>query len=254
MAVMAVAAVSQQSLAQSQDEYCEYGSRTVLFLLDRTMIYDAKDRELISEGVNRILPRLQVGDRFVLQSITSDYVMGDRAFDRCMPGCPSGTSFFSKYLGQCNSVKASADKSRFNAALGDVFRGYLREIAEYGRSDIVRSISEVTRSIARNRGPETIRRDLGEVYVFSDLLENSEDFPWPTIIAKDPNGLVKEMDSMGLVPDFQGATISVFGYGRLHDRERTALNTITDRRLRDFWSMYFEIGEAGSYSIDNRFE
>ena len=242
-------------------DYCEYGARTVLFLVDRTMAYDENDRRLMSEGVNKIVPRLQTGDRLVVQSITSDYVYGERTFDRCVPGCPTGTNFFSKFVGSCNTVEASADHRRFITGLTGVFRRFLAEEDEYDRSDIVRSVAGITRAIVRMQQrekrahPDDERdRRLGELYVFTDLLENSDEFPWPTIVTKEPDSLVEYMESRELLPDFQGASITVFGYGRLHDKDRNALNSPTDIRLRRFWSTYFETGGAGSYTIGNRLE
>ena len=242
-------------------DYCEYGSRTVLFLVDRTMVYDDNDRRLMSEGLNKIVPRLQTGDRLVVQSITSDYVYGERTFDRCVPGCPSGTNFFSKFVGSCNTVEASADHRRFITGLTYVFRRFLAEEDEYRKSDIVRSVSGIIQGIVQMQQREeradpadTRDRRLGELYVFTDLLENSDEFPWPTIVTKEPDSLVAYMKSKDLLPDLQGASITVFGYGRLHDKDRVALNSTTDIRLRRFWSAYFEAGGVGSYTIGNRLE
>lgn len=243
----------------SASEYCDYGSRTVLLLVDRTMAYDANDKTLMNEGVGKIVPRLKVGDRVVVQSITSDYVYGERKFDRCVPGCPEGTNLIDRYFGQCNTVQANADYRRFRSGLTKVFRAFLSEQAEYRRSDILRSMAGIASAIEQMQQQETRRADqerrsLGQVYAFTDLLENSEEFPWPTIVTKQPDDLVDHMGSMGLLPNLQGASVTVFGYGRLHDKERSALNSTTDRRLRRFWSAYFDAGVVGSYRIGNRLE
>ncbi len=245
--------------ATADPEYCDYGSRTVLFLVDRTMAYDTNDKTLMNEGVGKIVPRLTVGDRVVVQSITSDYVYGERKFDECVPGCPEGTSLFDRYLGQCNTVAANADYKRFRRSLTNVFRGFLSEQAEYRRSDILGSIAGVSSAVEQmhrqeRRPADQERRSLGDVYLFTDLLENSEDFPWPAIVAKEPAGLVDYIRSRELLPNLQGASITVFGYGRLHDKERSPLNATTDQRLRRFWSTYFEAGAAGSHRIGNRLE
>ena len=257
--VVALAVWLTADSASADSEYCDYGSRTVLFLVDRTMAYDTNDKTLMNEGVGKTVPRLTVGDRVVVQSITSDYVYGERKFDQCVPGCPEGTSLIDRYLGQCNTVEANADYRRFRRGLTSVFRGFLSEQVEYRRSDILRSIAGVASAIEQmhrqeRRPADQERRSLRAVYVFTDLLENSEEFPWPAIVTKEPEGLVDYMRSRELLPNLQGASITVFGYGRLHDKERSPLNSTTDLRLRRFWSTYFEAGAAGSHRIGNRLE
>ena len=169
--------------------YCEYGTRTILILFDRTMLYDARDQELILESLDEFSGRLKAGDRVVVHTITSDYVYGKKAYDQCVPGCP-GEGLFDKLTTGCSPASAKRDRRNFDGHLALVVAKFLKSSVEYTHSDIIRSIALVSESLSQDQRDDSRgNRKLSEVHLFSDLLENSVDLPWPTVVTKEPEAL-----------------------------------------------------------------
>ena len=158
-------------------DYCSYGNHASLILVDRTTSYDDLDKNVFAAGL-RIVDGLGTGDRVIIHAIKADFVRGERAFDHCMPGCPK------KGLRLALQCPSRADRTTFVRDLAITARHLLDNPLEFPRSDIARSIARVTSSI---RSPvDSASPNLVEVYLFSDLIENSTELPWPAIVNSPP--------------------------------------------------------------------
>ena len=232
-------------------EYCSYGNHASLILVDRTTSYDDLDKNVFAAGLSKIVDRLETGDRVIIHAITADFVRGERAFDRCMPGCPK-KGLLGWLFSECRDLRARADRTTFVRDLAITARHLLDNPLEFPRSDIARSIARVTSSIGS--AVDSANPNLVAVYLFSDLIENSTELPWPAIVNSPPRILVERLTSLGIRPDLAGAKVRAFGFGRFHDKERTPLRPVTEAKVRDFWTLFLSEGGASEVSIDQRLE
>ena len=228
-------------------DYCAYGNRANLILVDRTTAYDNLDKEVFAAGLTRIVDEFETGDRVIVHAITANFVQGERPFDRCVPGCPQ-KGFLDWLFSKCRDLQARANRTNFVRDFALTARRLLDDLREYPRSDIARSIARVTKAIDNAMDP--VDQPLANVYVFSDLIENSTELPWPTIIELPPANLVDQLKTLGIQPKLGGANVYVFGFGRFHDKSRTPLRSVTESKVRDFWSLFFSEGGASDVHIE----
>ena len=237
---------------EAAQEYCLPGGRTSLIFIDRTTPYDNRDKKVFTSGIQKIVDRFQFGEKVIVFTINDNYVESQKTFDKCFPGCPE-ENVWSWFLGNCRAFEARADRANFVRDLAINIRQLLDDVQEYPRSDIARTIARVTEAISQGIGR---RPDgaLSSVFVFSDLIENSVEFPWPSIVRTDAESTIKKMIALNSLPSLSGAEVYVFGFGRFHNKERTPLRTETENRTRNFWSAYFMAGGASSIFIGSQLE
>ena len=232
-------------------DYCSYGSHTRLVLVDRTTSYDDLDKRVFAAGLSKIVDGFETGDRVIVHAITADFVRGERAFDECMPGCPK-KGLLGWLFSECRDLQARADRTSFVRDLAITARGLLDNPREFPRSDIARSIARVTSSI--HSPVDSANASLGQAYIFSDLIENSTELPWPAIVNSSPQLLVERLTSLGIRPELAGAKVWVFGFGRFHDKERTPLRVDTETKVRNFWTLFLTEGGASEVNIEQNLE
>jgi hypothetical protein len=229
-------------------DYCEFGASRTLIFVDRTTRFDDRDREIFAEGLVKIVKRLGTGEEVVLQTIQDDYSASRREFGSCYPGCLPGT-LLDEVFGRCNEVIARDDRDKFEAELNERGKALLTNTDEFARSDILRTMGNVTPNFQPRNG---VNGPL-HVYIFSDLLENSRELPWPGILQRRPEEVVRGLRSAALLPRLEQANVTVFGFGRLHDKQRTTLTDDQRRRLISAWEAIFRASGAEHIVISQRF-
>jgi hypothetical protein len=193
------------------------------------------DEELLITGLSRIDRSIALGERLVIATINDSAPRSQVLFDRCKPGCPE-VSAFEEMLSPCKRAIARRDGVEFRMEFVTALRGAFDEENEYRNSAILETI--------RMRSESIITRSTDRLIIFSDLLENSLPYPWPTIVRKPPAKILAQIAAGGLIPSLAGAEVSAFGLGRDHNPDRTSLEPSELEDLTTFWSAYFERGGA----------
>ena len=116
-------------------------------------------------------------------------------------------------------------------------RDRLDHFTELEHSEIVGTIAQSTKEVFSPKQGAA-------VYIFSDLIENSDYIPGKTF-SEVPNGeLIARIEADKLVPNLQGASVAVFGVGRGGGNERNPLPVPRLNKLLDFWNNLFARGGA----------
>ncbi len=136
-------------------------------------------------------------------------------------------------------MQAQADFSAFRRELAKRIRGMLDDLQSYEHSDIVRTIARVTQAVVGAPKSMGDARRLVQVFIFSDLLENSMHLPWPSVVQGSRDALLKKLGSQDLLAQLDGARVTAFGFGRNHDPARSPLSATTEKRLSEFWTGFF---------------
>jgi len=218
-------------------DYCDAGQATSLFLIDRTTQADATDKSVMMESLATVVDGLGSGDRIVVATIGPHYTNTERLVNACKPGCPENQGAMDYMLGQCSAMQAKADERVFMQQLVRALEPVTRGSEEAATSDIVRTIAQWTHNPPGGRSYST-------VYIFSDMLENSQVLPWRTFKTQPPETSLATAEQYQLVPDLPGAEVRIVGFGRSHDPGRPPLDPDVDLRVRTFWTEYFAEGGA----------
>jgi hypothetical protein len=88
-----------------------------------------------------------------------------------------------------------------------------------------------------------------EVYVFSDLIENSEYIPGGAFREEPNAALIDRIEADNFLPNLEGAAVKIFGVGRGGGEERTPLSVPRLNKLLDFWNTLFERSGAAPVTI-----
>src|SRR4029078_629851 len=97
-----VLSLMQPVQAQTIDwkRYCADDGRDVLLFLDVTTPYDAQDKTILVDGLQRIVAGLKGGDPIVIRTIGESAARSERLIDRCIPFCPP-KGFWEDLLSDC---------------------------------------------------------------------------------------------------------------------------------------------------------
>ena len=121
-------------------------------------------------------------------------------------------------------------------------RGRLDQFKELEHSEIVGTIVQPAKEVlSPKRG--------AEVYIFSDLIENSEYIPGEAFREEPNAALLGRIEADNLVPNLQGAAVKIFGVGRGGGEERTTLSVPRLNKLLNFWNTLFERSGAVPVTI-----
>lgn len=126
------------------------------------------------------------------------------------------------------------------ADIKGVVRQRLDRFKELERSDVIRTIAG---SAAEEMAPGGGGL---QMYIFSDLIENSDFMPGDEFGAAPNAALLAKVKENRLVPDLAGARINVFGVGRGGGPGRAPLTVGRLNKLIDFWNGYFEATGASA--------
>jgi hypothetical protein len=240
--IMAAAAGLAPADAQSIDwqRYCAPEGKNILLFLDVTTPYDTQDKTILVDGLQRIVSGLKGGDRIIIRTIGDSAAHSERLIDKCMPYCPP-KGFWEDLLSDCTGGLILNHKRLLIAELRDKTRARLDNFQELEFSDIVTTLALVSRE-------ELSGKKEAEVFLFSDLIENSPFMPGGEFLMLPNDGLLKRIHDNQLVPQLTGAKVHVFGVGRGGTAERAALPVERLNKILAFWTSVFR--EGGSTSVD----
>ena len=225
--------------AQADEDWCQYGDRSLLLFVDRTTEYDAEDRKDFAQGLERIFEILKMGDRFVMQTIEDAPQHSKTVFERCYPGCPKA-GLLGWLRGSCREMKARSAALGFKHDLARLGKALIEEPARFSYSAIGETLG--TKGAEHHRRNHPVRH----LFAFTDLLENTPVTPWPAILQRSGDAYVRDLEMMGVLEEVDARA---FGVGRSHRAGRKALDGRTIRNLKRFWSAAFEAMGAESVTI-----
>ncbi len=223
-------------------DYCAIGSASSLFLIDRTSVFDAQDRAVVMESLGTVMDRLGTGDRIVIATISDHYAKSQSLVNACKPGCPPSTGTLDGIIGSCSTMLAEADARAFTGNLAGALQGVIAGAEDAPGSDIVRTVAQWTKSPPG-------ARDFSTVYVFSDMLENSDMLPYRTFRDGTPEESLATAARFEVLPNVPGGRVRIVGFGRGHGADRAPLPAELDLKFRKFWTDYFSAG-GGSVTFE----
>lgn len=240
LAAVIAAIASYGITARAETDYCAYSEKVTLLLVDRTTMYDDIDKTRLVSGLEQLYNALEIGDRLIVHTIADHTTASERVFDACYPGCPDN-GLMGWIVSSCRAGLARSDLLTFREQLALRLREVLYQHEEYPHSAIIATLVGTTaryKSVGLNR-----------LVVFSDLLENSAELPWPTIVTRDAQSLHDRLMGLGLSLDLRNIQVVAFGIGRVHDQERTPLSADQRSALLVFWRTYFTNSGSASVAI-----
>src|SRR5262245_5215700 len=221
--------------------YCAAEGRDILLFVDVTTPYDAQDKTILVDGLQRIVGDLKGGDRIIIRTIGESAAHSERLIDRCIPYCPP-KGFWEDLLSDCTGGLILNHKRILIADIRKTTRERLDQFTELPFSDIITTVALVSRE-------ELSGKKETEVFLFSDLIENSPFMPGGEFLMLPNEDLFKRVNKNQLLPRLSGAKVHVFGVGRGGTAERTALPIERLNKIEAFWSGLFKEGGSASVSI-----
>ena len=223
------------------EDYCREDGKLVLFLVDTTTPYDEIDKAVVVETVNKAFLALKGGDRFAVRTITDSYARSERLFERCLPMCEGGGALDRFFF--CNDGLIRSDTERLRNDMVRALKEKLSRFTELQNSDILRTIAR------GGAGGNRWRRSNAELYVFSDLIENSNEISGYELFNTGNQALLARLKRDKLIPELRGTDIRVAGIGRAGTPDRRPLNVAELNKLVEFWTAYFEAASAAEIEI-----
>src|SRR5262249_43721505 len=222
----------------STTRYCAKDGGLTLILIDITTPYDQTDKNIIVRMTNQVLAKIQGGDRLMVKTISDSHTHSEKLVEHCIPYCPE-----SGQLGKLFKCSDGAIKTDLEGVREDVIRSLksrLLHFDELKHSDIVRTIFASAKE-------ENIENRKSSLYIYSDLIENSDYLPSRYLFSYTTSRLMNELRRYRLVANLKGATVNVFGVGRADTRDRRPLSVNELTKLNEFWETYFK--ETGASSV-----
>jgi hypothetical protein len=240
---LALLALPTPAPAQAIDwnGYCSPSAKRVLLLVDITTPYDTQDKQILVDGLQSIVGKLGDGDRIVIRTIADSYTHTEKLIDRCMPYCPP-MSFWDELFSNCTGGLILNHKRTLIAEIRASVRGKLDQFKELEHSEIVGTIAQSAKEVL---SPE----QGAEVYIFSDLIENSEYIPGGAFREEPNAALIARIEADNFLPNLEGAAVKIFGVGRGGGEERAPLSVPRLNKLLDFWNTLFERSGAAPVTI-----
>ena len=241
IALLLLGAKSSEAQAINWQRYCAADGRDILLFLDVTTPYDAQDKTILVDGLQRIVGELKGGDRIIIRTIGDSAAHSERLIDRCIPYCPP-KGFWEDLFSDCTGGLILNHKRILIAEIRSKTRARLDNFTELPFSDIITTVALVARE-------ELADKKQAELFLFSDLIENSPFLPGGEFLMLPNADLLKRVAENKLVPEFAGAPVHVFGVGRGGTAERTALPIERLNKIMEFWTRLFTEGGSGAVSI-----
>ena len=242
--ILLAAGLGRPAAAQAIDwkHYCAPDGRDVLLFLDVTTPYDAQDKTILVDGLQRIVADLKGGDRIVIRTIGDSATHSERLIDRCIPYCPP-KGFWEDLFSDCTGGLILNHKRILIREMRDKTRERLDNFRELEFSDLVTTVALVSRE-------ELTAGKEAEMFLFSDLIENSPFMPGGEFLKLPNDELLTRVRENQLVPELRGAKVHVFGVGRSGTAERTALPIERLNKIMEFWTTLLKEGGSASVSIN----
>ena len=220
-------------------QFCRPDADEVLILVDITTALDQRARELLQDGIRQIVEHLEPGESLKVVTIADQVTNSELLLTDCVPYCPQDLG--SVVFGSCTEGLLRMENRRLHTDLANALRQRLERTDDLPYSEIIRTLRAATqfRDMARHL----------ELYVFSDLIENSELIPgkefWVTPVRK----LMATVQAYGLLPDLGNGSVSALGIGRRGSGNRDALPADRMLVLEKFWNAYFKAANADSTTL-----
>jgi len=126
---------------------------------------------------------------------------------------------------------ALADERQFMGQLAQTLAPAVQGSASADHSAIMSTITQWTQAPPGGQ-------PFDHVYIFSDMLENSQAVPWSEFRSMESDAAMAAAERFGYLPAVQGADVQIVGFGR------SQLDPGPDARLRGFWTDDFRAGGA----------
>ncbi len=224
----------------ADNKYCLPDSDNVVVYVDRTTPYDDLDKKALVDGVALVFEALEGGERFSIRSIADSFATSERLVEACVPIC-ANQGFLDDLFSDCTEGVMINDRKKLKTRIVQTLQKLLANFVELPNSEIVRTLAlstaEEMRQNRRNR-----------VFLFSDLIENSVYLPGKEFFSTRTKPLLAKLEADGLVPDWQGTVVHVFGVGRSGKPGRPPLDQPLLEKLTEFWRAYFD-GAGATVSI-----
>ena len=225
--------IGRPAYAYDGAQFCKTEKPTLALFIDVTTSFDDKSKATLSEGIEKFSSILQGGERIVLMTIEDSFSASAKLFDGCVPICES-SGWVDWLFGNCTSGLLRLKRKEMNAAILTGLVSRLANSTDLPRSDIIRTISENTRIIFSD-GKQ------GTLFIFSDMIENSELISGRDFWSLPNEELLVRATEADLVPKLTGISVKTFGLGRGGDDGRSPLDQNMLKKLRQFWTSYFEL-------------
>jgi hypothetical protein len=240
--LLLMSSVEGRAQAIDWNSYCSPTAKRVLFLVDITTPYDNQDKQILVDGLQNIVGKLGDGDRIVIRTIADSYTHTEKLIDRCMPYCPS-MAFWDELFSDCTGGLVLNHKRMLISEIRASVRGRLDQFVELDHSEIVATIAQAAKEVFSDQ-------QNSEVYIFSDLIENSIYIPGKDFNVLPNELLLAKIGEDNLIPRLQNTSVRVFGVGRGGGEGRTPLPVPRLNKLLSFWNELFERGGAVKVAIN----
>lgn len=221
--------------AYDVSKFCRPDADQVIILVDVTTAFDERSKEQFQRGISAIVSALSPGEQLRIVTIEDSYAASKPLYGGCVPYCPSG--FFDWFFSDCTEGVLRLEKTRQQNEIVAALRGRLETVTvDLDWSDIVRTIYYATEH--RIAGAHL------DLFVFSDLIENSEFMAGRTFWSQKPEKSIAQIKANGFLPDFRDATVRAFGVGRGGSMGRHPLTQDRILALHGFWKHYFDAAQA----------
>ncbi len=187
--------------------------------------------------MTRIFESLHGGERVSIRTIADEFSSSRRLLDLCVPFCESH-GFLHDLFSDCTEGVVINEKKKMKASIA-------RELVAAMSASGNLPYSEIVRTLARSSTEEFRPNRPNDIYIFSDLIENSKYLPGKKFLWEPTNSLFAVIRADNQIPRLSGAVVRVFGVGRGGNPEhRDALPQEVLERMEAFWKTYFS--DAGA--------
>lgn len=244
-AFVSVAVLGQDAFAQNYDYCAMIEGKSVLMLVDRSDKFDGIDREILARGLDKFFNDVSAGDHLSIRTITDDPTTSRIIFDGCVPGCPT-QDLLDQMLGKCREVIVRRDRLAFKEDFAFKLKALLDGAEEYRQSAIIETISVLTH--------EHVSSSVSELIIYSDLIENSRLGNFAHLRALDIAPLLSLVERKDLIAKVPGSVVEIFGFGRMHGRNRVGIAPDERQNLQEFWRLYFSVGGAETVMFGQEYQ
>lgn len=213
--------------------FCADDAPTLALFIDVTTSFDKKSQLVLSEGIEKFALNLRGGERVVLMTIEDSFSSSTKIFDGCVPVC-AGSGWYDWIFGSCTSGLVRLKRKEMNAAIRSGLVARLSTASNLPQSDIVRTLNESIAVIFP-------AGQTGTLFIFSDLIENSEYIPGKDFWQEPNEDLIAKIQTNDLIPNLKAVDVRAFGLGRGGDNMRTPLSPEMLSKLKRFWTAFFEM-------------
>lgn len=230
---LAVNGFSGSSHAQTDQDpsFCSNEAPNIVALLDITTPYDKADKASLIEGISRVFEALADGSRLSIRTIEDESTASDKLVDLCIPYCES-KGFLDDLLSSCTQGVVINERKNRRHQISAALIEATKDRSELPYSAIIRTISMVA-------AEEFAEGRENRIYIFSDMIENSDYLSGKDFSRKPNDALIAKLEQDHLIPNLAGATVKVFGVGRGGSAARAPLTQERLTKLQDFWTRFF---------------